>query len=77
MTGTTENFSWPDRCAAQGRREDPHRLGGSVLFEHALTACADYTLCDRAGRLMAVIEAKRAHTPWLVSLSALRARSGQ
>ena len=21
---------------------------GSVLFEHALTVCADYTLCERA-----------------------------
>ena len=52
----------------------PQPIGGSVLFEHALTACADYTLCDRAGRLMAVIEAKRARTPWLASLSALRAR---
>ena len=50
----------------------PSPIGGSVLFEHALTAWADYTLCDRAGRLMAVIEAKRAHTPWLASLSALR-----
>ena len=36
--------------------------GTSVLFEHALPdgSRADYALCDRAGRPMAVIEAKRA-----------------
>ena len=36
--------------------------GTSVLFEHALPdgSRADYVLCDRAGRPMAVIEAKRA-----------------
>lgn len=36
--------------------------GVSVLFEHALPdgTRADYALCDRAGRPMAVIEAKRA-----------------
>ena len=36
--------------------------GTSVLFEHALSdgSRADYVLCDRAGRPMAVIEAKRA-----------------
>ena len=36
--------------------------GASVLFEHALPggSRADYALCDRAGRPMAVIEAKRA-----------------
>ena len=36
--------------------------GMSVLFEHALSdgSRADYVLCDRAGRPMAVVEAKRA-----------------
>ena len=36
--------------------------GAGVLFEHALPdgSRADYVLCDRAGRPMAVIEAKRA-----------------
>ena len=36
--------------------------GVSVLFEHALSdgSRADYVLCDRAGRPMAVVEAKRA-----------------
>ena len=36
--------------------------GASVLFEHALSdgSRADYVLCDRAGRPMAVVEAKRA-----------------
>ena len=36
--------------------------GTSVLFEHALPdgSRADYVLCDRAGRPMAVVEAKRA-----------------
>ena len=36
--------------------------GASVLFEHALPdgSRADYVLCDRAGRPMAVVEAKRA-----------------
>ena len=36
--------------------------GTSVLFEHASPdgSRADYALCDRAGRPMAVIEAKRA-----------------
>ena len=36
--------------------------GTSVLFEHSLAdgSRADYALCDRAGRPMAVIEAKRA-----------------
>ena len=35
--------------------------GASVLFEHVLSdgSRADYVLCDRAGRPMAVIEAKR------------------
>ena len=43
MTGTTEAFS---RVQIDVLLKD---AGGSVLFEHALTACADYTLCDRAG----------------------------
>jgi len=36
--------------------------GSSVLFEHALPdgSLADYVLCDRQGRPMAVLEAKRA-----------------
>ena len=38
--------------------------GSSVLFEHALPdgTQADYVLCDRQGRPMAVLEAKRAST---------------
>lgn len=38
--------------------------GSSVLFEHALPdgTLADYVLCDRQGRPMAVLEAKRAST---------------
>ena len=38
--------------------------GSSVLFEHALSdgTQADYVLCDRQGRPMAALEAKRART---------------
>ena len=38
--------------------------GVSVLFEHSLPdgSCADYALCDRSGRPLAAVEAKRART---------------
>ena len=38
--------------------------GSSVLFEHALPdgTQADYVLCERLGRPMAALEAKRAST---------------
>ena len=62
MTGTTEAFS---RVRIDVRLEDAGwnlTDGVSVLFEHALGdgSRADYVLCDRAGRPMAVVEAKRA-----------------
>ena len=62
MTGTTEAFS---RVRIDDRLEDAGwnlTDGVSVLFEHALGdgSRADYVLCDRAGRPMAVVEAKRA-----------------
>ena len=60
--GTTEAFS---RIRIDARLEDAGwnlTDGVSVLFEHALGdgSRADYVLCDRAGRPMAVVEAKRA-----------------
>ena len=62
MTGTTEAFS---RVKIDALLEDAGwdlTDGVSVLFEHALGdgSRADYVLCDRAGRPMAVVEAKRA-----------------
>ena len=62
MTGTTEAFS---RVRIDALLEDAGWSltdGASVLFEHALGdgSRADYVLCDRAGRPMAVVEAKRA-----------------
>ena len=64
MTGTTEAFSRARIDALlKGAGWNPTD-GVSVLFEHTLPdgSRADYVLCDRAGRPMAVIEAKRAGT---------------
>ena len=62
MTRTTEAFS---RVRIDALLVDAGwnlTDGTSVLFEHALPdgSRADYVLCDRAGRPMAVVEAKRA-----------------
>ncbi len=60
--GTTEAFSRVKIDALLS--DDGWNLtdGASILFEHALGdgSRADYVLCDRAGRPMAVVEAKRA-----------------
>ena len=61
MSGTTEAFS---RVKIDALLQDAGwnlSDGVSVLFEHALQdgSQADYVLCDRAGRPVAVIEAKR------------------
>jgi len=64
MIGTTEAFSRARIDALlKGAGWNPTD-GVSVLFEHTLPdgSRADYVLCDRAGRPMAVIEAKRAGT---------------
>ena len=62
MTGTTEAFSRVKIDALL--RDAGWNLtdGVSVLFEHSLPdgTQVDYVLCDRAGRPMAVLEAKRA-----------------
>ena len=62
MTGTTEAFSRIRIDALLGDAGWSLTDGTSVLFEHALGdgSRADYVLCDRAGRPMAVVEAKRA-----------------
>ena len=62
MSGTTEAFA---RVRIDALLKDAGwnlTDGVSVLFEHALPdgTQADYALCDRSGRPMAVIEAKRA-----------------
>ena len=62
MSGTTEAFA---RVKIDALLEDAGwnlSDGASVLFEHALPdgTQADYVLCDRQGRPMAVLEAKRA-----------------
>ena len=62
MSGTTEAFS---RVKIDALLKDAGwdlTDGVSVLFEHGLGdgSRADYVLCDRAGRPMAVVEAKRA-----------------
>ena len=62
MSGTTEAFA---RVRIDALLKDAGwnlTDGVSVLFEHALPdgTLADYALCDRSGRPMAVIEAKRA-----------------
>jgi len=62
MTGTTESFSRVKIDALLADAGWELTDGTNVLFEHALGdgSRADYVLCDRAGRPMAVIEAKRA-----------------
>ena len=64
MNGTTEAFARVKIDALL--RDAGWNLtdGSSVLFEHALPdgTQADYVLCDRAGRPMAALEAKRAST---------------
>ena len=62
MSGTTEAFA---RVKIDDLLEDAGWSltdGASVLFEHALPdgTQADYVLCDRQGRPMAALEAKRA-----------------
>ena len=62
MSGTTEAFA---RVRIDALLDDAGwnlTDGSSVLFEHALPdgTQADYVLCDRQGRPMAVLEAKRA-----------------
>ena len=64
MTGTTEAFA---RVKIDALLKDAGwnlTDGSSVLFEHALPdgTQADYVLCDRQGRPMAVLEAKRVST---------------
>ena len=64
MSGTTEAFA---RVKIDALLEDAGwnlTDGSSVLFEHALPdgTQADYVLCDRQGRSMAALEAKRAST---------------
>ena len=62
MTRTTEAFSRVRIDALLADAGWSLTDGTSVLFEHALPdgSRADYALCDRAGRPMAVVEAKRA-----------------
>ena len=62
MTGTTEAFSRVKIDALLTDAGWDLMDGTSVLFEHGLGdgSRADYVLCDRAGRPMAVVEAKRA-----------------
>ena len=62
MTGTTEAFSRVKIDALLGDAGWNLTDGVSVLFEHVLSdgSRADYVLCDRAGRPMAALEAKRA-----------------
>ena len=62
MSGTTEAFA---RVKIDARLKDAGwnlTDGSSLLFEHALPdgTQADYVLCDRQGRPMAALEAKRA-----------------
>ena len=64
MSGTTEAFA---RVKIDALLEDAGwnlTDGSSVLFEHTLPdgTQADYVLCDRQGRPMAALEAKRAST---------------
>ena len=64
MSGTTEAFA---RVKIDALLQDAGwnlTDGASVLFEHALPdgTQADYVLCDRQGRPMAALEAKRAST---------------
>ena len=62
VTGNTEAFSRVRIDALLADAGWSLADGVSVLFEHTLPdgSRADYVLCDRAGRPMAVVEAKRA-----------------
>ena len=62
MTSTTGAFSRVKIDALLADAGWDLTDGTSVLFEHALGdgSRADYVLCDRAGRPMAVVEPKRA-----------------
>lgn len=62
MSCTTEAFARAKIDAPLGDAGWNLTDGASVLFEHALPdgSQADYVLCDRQGRPMAVLEAKRA-----------------
>ena len=62
MAGTTEAFSRVKIDALLADAGWNLTDGVSVLFEHALPdgSRADYVLCDRAGRPIGVVEAKRA-----------------
>ena len=69
MNGTTEAFA---RVKIDALLQDAGwnlTDGSSVLFEHALPdgSQADYVLCDRAGRPMAALEAKRASTDPIIA----------
>ena len=62
MAGTTEAFSRVKIDTLLSDAGWDLTDGVSILFEHALPdgSRADYVLCNRAGRPMAVVEAKRA-----------------
>lgn len=62
MSGTTEAFARAKIDALLGDAGWDLTDGASVLFEYTLAdgTVADYVLCDRQGRPMAVLEAKRA-----------------
>ncbi len=62
MSGTTEAFARVEIDALLADAGWNLTDGSSVLFEHALPdgTQADYVLCDRQGRPMAALEAKRA-----------------
>ncbi|MDD9983400.1 MAG: DEAD/DEAH box helicase family protein, partial [Gammaproteobacteria bacterium] len=64
MSGTTEAFARVKIDALLNDAGWNLTDGSSVLFEHALPdgTQADYVLCDRQGRPMAALEAKRAST---------------
>ena len=64
MSGTTEAFARVKIDKLLGDAGWNLTDGVSVLFEHALPdgTQADYVLCDRSGRPMAALEAKRAST---------------
>ena len=64
MSGTTEAFARVKIDALLMDAGWNLTDGSSVLFEHALPdgTQADYVLCDRQGRPMAALEAKRAST---------------
>ncbi len=64
MSGTTEAFARVKIDALLKDADWNPTDGSSVLFEHALPdgTQADYVLCDRQGRPMAALEAKRAGT---------------